>query len=134
MIVIAMFTIQPFSSWGQSSKLTDEELNNSGVSSLMFAAGTERARELSRADIEKGKPFLILQGGIAPVVHAKDSLFENKFGVYYYEQGCLSPGNEILEAYNFVIFEYLDEQYGKKWRKSVRRDVIGFKMWKRKNN
>ena len=91
------------------------------------------AKNLAQLDIDKGTPFLLLQSGIAPIVYTTDSIFENKFRVYYSEQGCTGPDNELMKAYNIEIFKYLDEQFGKKWRKSIRKDVIGFKKWKRKN-
>ncbi|MGO3719474.1 MAG: hypothetical protein ACTJGD_09090 [Mesonia hippocampi] len=99
---------------------------------MTFVSELTEAKNLARQDIDKGTPFLLLQSGIAPVVYTTDSIFENKFRVYYYEQGCSGSDNELMKAYNIEIFKYLDEQFGKKWRKSIRKDVIGIEKWKRK--
>lgn len=117
---------------GQSSKLSDNDYNNSGAIKLTFVSSIDKAIELANYDIEKGLPFLFLQSGISPIVYSSDSIFEKKFKVYYYEQGCIGPDNEMMIAYNQVVFKYLDEKFGRDWRKSIRKDIIGFKKWKRK--
>ena len=120
-------------SFGQSRELTDDDYNSSGAIQLIFETEISRAQELAKTDIEKGIPFLLIQSGIAPVVYTTDSVFENRFKAYYYEQGCTGPDSELMKAYNIEVFTFLDKEYGKKWRKSIRKDVIGFKKWKRQN-
>ena len=132
-LITLIFTAQCLITVGQTRVLTDTDYNNSGAIKLIFATEISEAKNLARQDIDKGTPFLLLQSGIAPVVYTTDSIFENKFRVYYYEQGCTVPDNDLMKAYNIEIFKYLDEQFGKKWRKSIRKDVIGFKKWERKN-
>jgi hypothetical protein len=100
---------------------------------LTFVTEISEAKDLAQQDVDKGTPFLLIQSGIAPVVYSTDSIFENKFQVYFYEKGCTGPDNELMKAYNIEIFKCFDEEYGKKWRKSIRKDVIGFKKWKRRN-
>lgn len=132
-VITFILTVQCLIAFGQTRVLTDADYNNSGAVKLTFVTEITEAKNLARQDIDKGTPFLLLQSGIAPVVYITDSIFENKFRVYYYEQGCTGPDNEFMKAYNIEIFKYLDEQFGKKWRKSIRKDVIGFKKRKRKN-
>lgn len=69
----------------------------------------------------------LLQLFIRPTV-----FFEKKFKVYYYEQGCVGPDNELMKEYNYVIFNYLSDTYGKKWKREIRKDAIGLRQWKRK--
>tara|TARA_R110000868_G_scaffold155339_1_gene381757 strand:- start:77 stop:526 length:450 start_codon:yes stop_codon:yes gene_type:complete len=117
-----------FSSIGE---LSDEQLNNSGASKLTFVADEKEAEKMAELDIKNGIPFLLLMGGIAPTIIATDPNFEKEYGIYFFEFGCTGPENEIIIAYNRIIFEHLNSTKGKKWIKDVRDDVIGFKEWKR---
>jgi hypothetical protein len=113
-------------------ELSDEQLNNSGASKLTFVTDEKEAEKMAVLDIKNGNPFLLLMGGIAPVIISTDPGFEKKYGIYFYEFGCTGPENEKIIAYNKIIFEHLNSTKGKKWIKEVRDDVIGFKDWKRK--
>lgn len=115
----------------QSRRITDDEINKSGASQLIFIETKEEAHELAKKDISKGLPFILLKSGIAPVVYPKDSIFQYKYKVFYKDYGCAGPAYELMEAYNFVMFSYFYENYGKKWRKEVRTDAIGFRTWDR---
>ena len=132
-LITSFLLILSVLSFGQARELTDEDHNSSGAIKLIFETEISRAQELAKQDIEKGIPFLLIQSGIAPVVYTSDSIFENQFKAYYFEQGCTGPNNELMKAYNIEIFKFLDKEYGKKWRKSIRKDAIGFKKWKRRN-
>ena len=55
--------------------------------------------------------------------------FEDKYNIKFYEQGCI--GSNCAKEYNEIIFDYLFKKYGKKWTKQIRKDVIGFKNWKK---
>jgi hypothetical protein len=81
----------------------------------------------AKQDILNGKPRLLLIGGIAPIYYKGQEVFERKYKVSYNEYGCTPPDEKCVKAYNKVIFAYLDKQYGRKWRKAVRKDVIGYK-------
>lgn len=111
-------------------ELTDEQVNNSGASRLTFITDNLKAKEMAELDIKNGTPFLLLMGGIAPTIIATDPAFEKLYGIYFYEFGCSGPEDEIIVSYNQRIFEHLDKVFGKKWKKKVRDDVIGFKDWR----
>lgn len=130
-ILTVLFVAQ--NGFGQSRRLTDDDYNNSSAKKLTFVESIEDAKKLAQSDIDKGVPFLLIKSGIAPITYSIDSLFEYKFNIYYYDQGCTGADHKMMQAYNYEAFQYLERKFGKKWHKSVRKDVIGYKEWKRKN-
>lgn len=115
--------------FGQTVRITDEQYNQSGAIKIIFINSIKEATELAEQDIKKGLLFLLLQSGISPVVYPTDSKFEEAFKVYYYESGCTGPKVEYAKAYNQRIFSYLTENFGTKWKRKVRKDVIAVKRW-----
>ncbi|HUS03665.1 MAG TPA: carboxypeptidase-like regulatory domain-containing protein, partial [Chitinophagaceae bacterium] len=76
------------------------------------------SRETALRDIKKGKPVLLLQGGIAPVVYSTDEIFRNKYNVGLYDFGCVAGDKQdCLKDYNKTIFQYLDTKFGRTWRR-----------------
>jgi hypothetical protein len=94
---------------------------------LVFTSDCEVNKEIAEIDIEKKKPRLLLIGSIAPITYKNQGVFEKKYNIKYYDFGCTSPSEECAIQYNKTIFDYLDKIYGRKWRKEVRKDVIGLK-------
>lgn len=82
-------------------------------------------QDRAHRDIKNKKPRLLLVGGIAPVVYIHQEKFEKKYDVEYHDFGCVALNKKCIEKYNQVVFKYLDSKYGRKWRKEVRKDVIG---------
>ncbi|MCT8341240.1 hypothetical protein MG296_14330 [Flavobacteriaceae bacterium TK19130] len=121
-----------FYSFSQESDSDREKFRNIG--NLIFSedADCNKAVEFAESDIKNGQPILLLAGGIAPVQVLTDVDFENKFNVSFYDYGCVQPSEICMEKYNWKIFDYLTEKYGRKWQKEIRDDVVGFKKWKRK--
>jgi len=93
----------------------------------MLAADPVEAESIKQAntDIKKGKLKLLIQGGIVATHVKGQELFEQKYGVVYYDFGCVGPSDIRIEAYNKVIGTFMDRKYGKGWRKEVRKDVRG---------
>jgi len=80
---------------------------------------------IAQIDIIEGRPRLILKGGmVVSKIHGQE-IFETNYGIKYYDFGCISLDQESITSYNKVIFKFLDKKYGKKWRKEVRKDVVG---------
>ena len=131
---LILFLLTSVMAYGQRSMLTDEQVNQSGAIKVIFAESAEKAIELAVADIKKGLPFLLLQSGISPEVYPSDNKFEERYQIYYYESGCSGPQEELAIAYNRRMFSYLTEMYGNKWKRDIRKDVIGFKKWRRMLN
>jgi len=94
---------------------------------LLIIADCEINKDIAQRDINKNKPRLLLSGGIAPVIYSDQDKFEEKYGVKYFDYGCVTPSYECIEQYNKEIFIYLDNKFGKSWRLEIRKDVIGFK-------
>ena len=119
---------------GQNRKLTDEEINNSTANKINFinTLNCDQVDELFKKDITNRTVFLFLQGGIAPVVYTTDQEFESKYGIYFHDFGCISPDYKCIIKYNSRVFDYLAKNYGKKWKKEIRKDVIGLKEWNKK--
>lgn len=80
----------------------------------------------AQQDIIQGKVRLVLIGGISPIYYEGQEVFERKYKLSYHEYGCTPPDEKCVREYNKAIFVYLDKQYGKQWRKEVRKDVIGY--------
>lgn len=78
-------------------------------------------------DIRYDRPKLLISGGIAPFVCVGQVKFEQKYGIKYHAFGCISPGYKCMEEYNQTVFDFLDRTQGRKWRKEVRKDVVGLK-------
>ena len=126
LLILLFFTFYHVA-FGQNRILTDEEINDSGPKKMTFIEKCEDVENLFKADLKKQTLFLLLQGGIAPVVITTDKAFENKYQVYYYDFGCIAPNSECVKMYNKLVFNHLTKMYGNKWKKEVRKDVIGLK-------
>ena len=135
-IITVAFGFLSAGAFGQAVALTDAQIGNSGPSKLIFATlnngRCEVAVQLAEKDIANKLPFLCLFGSIAPTVMVpSDFQFEQKFQVHYYEYGCSPAENVCMVAYNVRIFRYLQRNYAKAWWKSIRKDTVGFKEWKK---
>jgi len=82
-------------------------------------------REKALKDIKNGEINILESSGIAPVIYKSDSKFAEKYNVKFIEYGCEPIATESLYEYNRTVFEYLDKKYGKKWRKEIRKNIIG---------
>jgi len=112
---------------GFKSKDTSVIINNKSINNLQLflISDCEINRQIADLDIKKGKPRLLIFGGIAPVIYSGQEKFENKYGINYYDYGCIIPNKDCAIDYNKRIFEYLDLKFGKIWRKQVRKDIVG---------
>ena len=126
-ILILGLVISSHLTFGQTGQLTDEQMNKSGAIQLVLADSLEQVTRLANQDIANGTPFLLLQSGIAPVVYTTDKKFEEKYEAYYYESGCTGHKEKFAIEYNKIIFAHLTDKYGRKWKKEIRKDVIGFR-------
>lgn len=117
--------------FSQSSKLTEVQLNTSGANKIFFIENSSEAKNLAKQDIENGNPILFLQSGISPTLTSKDIYFEETYNVHYFDFGCVGPEIDFVIEYNKIIFEYLLKNYSRKFLKDVRKDVIGFKKFKK---
>jgi hypothetical protein len=130
-ITILPLLILSISTYGQSKRLTNEQINKSGAIKLTFFEDLKQAKDLAKADIANGTLFLLLTSGISPKVFATDGQFEEDYNVNYLESGCTGPSKKFAAEYDKVVFGYLTEKNGKKWMRKIRKDVIGFKDFKK---
>lgn len=72
-------------------------------------------------DLAAGRPRIVLQGGIAPVITPWDARMQARFGFTYLELGDeLRAPTECYSQYNRAVFRFLDGRFGPAWRDSVR--------------
>jgi len=120
-----------FSAFGYDNKDTLVSISNKDIINFTWTIYTEcwiYNREKALLDIKAKRPTILLQGGIAPVVYTSDRTFENRYKISFNDFGCVASDSlECLIAYNKTIFDYLDNTYGKKWRKEIRKDAIGLR-------
>ncbi|WBX70343.1 FEKKY domain-containing protein [Tenacibaculum retecalamus] len=133
--ILIMFFLVSSINFGQNRELTDEEYNNSTAGKITFVnpETCEQVDKWIKADFNNQNVYLFLQNGIESVEYTTDKEFENTYGIYFFDFGCVQPSEKCVIEYNTRVFDYLTEEYGKKWKREIRDDVIGFKEWKRKN-
>ena len=123
-----------FTTYGQNWKKHDAAINTSKSILLNTVKDSAAAASYAIEDIESGKIILLIQSGYAPVIYSDDKKFERKFKCYLSELGCVGPSLEILEAYNFRMFDELFKKYGINWVDKIRPDIIGLEKWKIKTH
>ena len=89
------------------------------------------SRESAEKALKEGTAnLLMITGGTVYVIHSGQEKFKKKYGVGYHDFGeYLECSYRDMRAYNEVIFEWLNQHYGKKWQKDVRPDVVGLGKW-----
>ena len=77
---------------------------------------------LAMSDIRRGRPRILVHGGIAPLAYGpRDRALERKYRFSYKDFGDqIENPFECDEQYNRVVFRFLDSKYGTAWRDSVR--------------
>ena len=117
-------------SYGQNKSFQDA-IDESNVNKILLKIDCDSINSIVNEDIKNESIFIFLNGGVAPIRFSTDEIFEKKYNVHFYEQGCVN--SLCAESYNMIIFDYLKNAYGKKWMKEIRDDAVGFKKWKKLN-
>ena len=87
--------------------------------------------ESAKKDLEKGTARLAVVCGTS-FVHREhqDRLFKEKYGIGFSVMGDVVDGSlKEMKRYNYTIFKWLDDKYGKEWINEIRTDVVGFDKW-----
>lgn len=105
---------------------------NSYVSKVIIANNISEAEKFAKEDIENKSLFLIVPGRIAPTIYASDFDFKSNYGISMINFGCETLDKKVVVAYNMKVFDLLIANYGKKWLKEIRDDVIGLAEYKEK--
>ncbi len=73
------------------------------------------------ADIARGEPQLIYNGGLAPLAPTrKDLAFEKRYQVQIVMLGDGEPELDVcLGRNNRVVVRFLDDRYGNQWRRAA---------------
>ena len=112
---------------------SSQQIEESLFAQIHYAHTKKKARKMAQKDIENGRVFIILEGNIVPAISGTEYLFTDKFGAQFQHQGCTAEPEKITAAYNSVVFDHLTNRYGRKWLKSVRKDAVGLKAWKKQH-
>lgn len=116
---------------GQPNRPANPERGEMEAARLLFVSDRGEAKRLAEMDVAEGVPCLLLASGEYAVAHPGDIQFASQYQVCYFDFACISPPDEVMIAYNQEVFAYLEERHGQAWRKSVRKDVVGFKGWRK---
>jgi hypothetical protein len=126
---------------GAYSQSTNEIIDSSFANSelptyarLKFLNGEDckTAVLIAKQDIKQETILLLIVGGIGPIEYTTDKAFQEKYSLIYHDYGDLAAPKDCIIKYNREIFNYLTERYGKAWIREARKDVYGFKEWKKK--
>ncbi len=85
----------------------------------------ENSKTKAKADLQKGKVNFLILGGVVSTHVKGQEVFEQKYKLKYFDFGCVMPNDICIEDYNATVAKYLDQTFGKQWRKEVRKDVKG---------
>lgn len=87
--------------------------------------------ESAKKALENGTAELVAICGTTLILNShQDDLFKEKYGVGIKVFGDVIDGSpRDLKLYNYTIFEWLDDKYGKGWIKDVRKEVVGYDRW-----
>lgn len=75
--------------------------------------------------LHKKKPSLVLQGGIISAIQKPEKVFAKRYGISFIDTGCVVDDTTCIKQFNEVAIQYLDKNFGKKWRKKIPQPIIG---------
>jgi len=104
-------------------------VTSENLSDLQLKLSKRPCDYVAHRDINDSKLKILTSSGTSPRINNKgDNAFERKFKIKYVVLGDSRPESwNCLKSYNDTLYEFLDNRYGKKWRKTVRDDAIGLK-------
>lgn len=87
--------------------------------------------ESAKIALENGTAELVATCGTSLILHSRqDNLFKEKYGIGIKVFGDVIDGSpQEMKLYNYTIFEWLDDKYGKLWIQDVRKEVVGYGTW-----
>lgn len=59
--------------------------------------------------------------------YANQHEFEEKYGITYKLYEITDENKQCVKNYNKQVFQHLRKEFGRKWKKEVRKDVFGLK-------
>lgn len=86
--------------------------------------------DLAKMDISNGLATIVIVDGDALELFESDEDFVKEFEVKYNHIGCLALDEQCMISYNHTVFRFLTQEYGRTWRRAIRKDAIGLKKWK----
>ncbi len=86
-------------------------------------------KEKALRDIQVDSVLLIMEPGLVRFKFSRtEKRFQRKYHLSYFYSGCFRFTHySCLKIYNKIIFNYLDNRYGVKWRQRLAANVVGFK-------
>ena len=111
--------------WGYSQISPTDDFLPHVDGNLILVTGGSITAEMAKIDIEEGKAKIYIIGGIRPKIDPNQYLFEQKYGVRYFDVGCLAFDIKGMKAYNLEVFKYLDRRFPFQWRSQVRKEAVG---------
>lgn len=76
---------------------------------------------------------IYLLGGIVSAITEKEISFSKKYNIEFHDFGCIHPENIAeYEQLNWKVFDYLKATFGRKWRKEINPNTLGFQSWLKK--
>ncbi|MCD6010872.1 MAG: hypothetical protein K0Q79_734 [Flavipsychrobacter sp.] len=105
-------------------------VNNNSIRNIelkLETVCTVFTEDTANNDIAKGHIRLIMEPGSVMFKYSKkQKRIQKKYKLEYYWSGCYRFTHySCLKSYNRVIFSYLDNKYGAKWRTKVIDKVVG---------
>ena len=103
------------------------------IFSFTLNAQQKKQTETVTIEVNQNTKTIYILGGIASVITKEDLAFAKIYNLRFHDFGCLAPANfEFYESKNALVFEDLNQTFGKQWQKDMKPNVMGFDKWKKK--
>ena len=102
---------------------------------VAFASAQKKtAQEKFDKDLKSKYITLYILGGIASRHYPGDTDFQTNYKLHYHDFGCLAPIDlTFYKDYNILVLNHLKNTFGTEWQKDIRKDILGWEEWQKKN-
>lgn len=78
-------------------------------------------------DIKQEKAIVFVNIKLSQSNPTANKQFKDKYGIDFEFNDFGLPADDCMTIYNQIIFEYLDNQFGKQWRDEINENAVGLK-------